>query len=474
MLAEIKQTILDECGLSPGSHLLVGVSGGADSISLLHALQALNIPVTAGHFNHLLREDAQEDAEYVEKFSVRLGIAYTGGVGDTPGYAEANRMTIEEAARELRYRFLFQEAERLGVDAVAVAHTADDQVETVMMHLIRGTGLEGLSGMRFRWFSPWHHHIPLVRPLLSVWKSQVELYCTENDLTPRFDRSNLDTTFFRNKIRHNVLPGLQELNPGFGKLVWQTAHILTQDQDLLQKSIQTIWENLVLETSSHHVAFAWDEFKDLHLAARRRILRKAIEVLRPSLRDIGFAVVEYGLGLIQNPPTSMKADLVADLFIQFEVGRIIIGEWGEKIVHPEFPQLYEEYAVNQMPGKLDLGNGWMFHAEELPARDVLLRQIFENQDPFTAYLDGMKVIMPLTLRIRRDGDRFKPLGMDGTDVNLADFMINSKIPVRARQHWPLVCTGDGIIWLPGYRIDHDLRVTENSKRILKLWVSQEE
>ena len=469
MLELLEHSLVNICKVSPTTGVLVGVSGGADSLGLLHGLYEIGIPVVAAHFEHGLREEGRSDALFVQAFCEEKGIRCVVGKGNTKAFAEQKQMSIEEAARELRYSFLFREAEQLGIKAIAVAHTADDQVETVLMHLLRGAGLDGLTGMRYRWVTPWHSEVILIRPLLNIWKAQVLEYCELHKIEPRFDRSNLDTTFYRNKIRHELIPFLAGFNPNASKLILQTANILANDQDYLQTIVEEIWRNLLLEKSESHLAFELDGFVDLHVAVRRRVLRKAVAELRPGLRDIGFLAIEQGLKYIRQNTGSAPLDFVANLFLQMEEDRVVIADWGRELVHPDYPQMLKDfYAIEKIPSKTTIVSGWVLSLKYVEMSAALEKEIYTNQNPYVAFLDSSGLSNSIYLRIRRDGDRFQPLGMTSSDVNLANFLINEKIPVRARKHWPLVCSGDSIVWLPGVRIDQKYRVTQDTKQILRV------
>ena len=203
MLKTARLTLQNECLIEAGRPLVVGVSGGPDSLCLLDLLRRSGCQVVVAHLDHGLRAEAAQDADTVAGLAKRFGLPYVQGQVDTRAYAEAHSLSIEEAARVLRYRFLFEQARQHAAQAVAAGHTADDQVETVLMHLLRGAGLVGLKGMAYRMLpNPWSSEIALLRPLLGVWRSQVIEYCEEHALQPVLDRTNLDTTYFRNRLRH--------------------------------------------------------------------------------------------------------------------------------------------------------------------------------------------------------------------------------------------------------------------------------
>jgi tRNA(Ile)-lysidine synthase len=200
----------EECKLDKDQPILVGVSGGPDSLCLLSRLHEAGWRVIAAHFNHHLRTEAAEEAAAVEELAARMQVAFVGGAADVRQYAAERKLSIEAAARDLRYRFLFEQARRDAAQAVAVGHTADDQVETVLMHFLRGAGLNGLKGMQYRSFlREYDVALPLVRPLLDMWRADTAAYCVEHGLSPHYDASNESTDFLRNRLRNELIPLLE-------------------------------------------------------------------------------------------------------------------------------------------------------------------------------------------------------------------------------------------------------------------------
>ena len=231
------ETILrDQCGLDPSRPVLAGVSGGPDSLCLLDILHTAGYRVIVAHFNHQMRPEASQEADSVSVRAGRLGLPFVSDCADVRAYAEAHGLSLEEAARMLRYEFLFAAARQHAAQAVAVGHTADDQVETVLMHFLRGAGLSGLKGMEYRMLLPvFDRQIPLVRPLLSLWRADTESYCREHALVPHYDASNADQAFFRNRLRHTLLPELEKYNPRFKESVLRSAQALQGDYSALQE-----------------------------------------------------------------------------------------------------------------------------------------------------------------------------------------------------------------------------------------------
>ena len=209
MLEVVRSVLQNRCGLTPLSRLLVAVSAGPDSLCLLHVLWQLGYSVVVAHLDHGLRVESAAEAAMVQHFAEDLGVQWVCKRQDVQGYATQNGLSIEEAARNLRYRYLFEQAERLEAQAVAVGHNADDQVETVLMHLLRGAGLSGLRGMgHYSLPNPWSQRIPLVRPLLGIWRGEIQAYLDRSGLKPSLDSSNLELRYYRNRLRHELIPHL--------------------------------------------------------------------------------------------------------------------------------------------------------------------------------------------------------------------------------------------------------------------------
>ncbi|MEW6718811.1 MAG: tRNA lysidine(34) synthetase TilS [Chloroflexota bacterium] len=470
MLQRVSDFIQNKCGLVPELAVVVGVSGGPDSLMLLHVLHRLGYKLIVAHLDHMLRPESGEEAEVVRKIAEKMNLPFESGRERVAEVAADQGLAIEEAARVSRYRFLFSLAEGHSAQAVAVGHIADDQVETVIMHLLRGAGLSGLKGMLPRLLLPsWSDCIPLVRPLLSVWRHEVLDYCERWHIQPVFDRSNLDTTFFRNRIRHELLPELESYNPSIRERLWHTAEILAGDEQVLSECTDDVWKGCVSVEGAGYVGFDTRAFADQSLGMQRRLIRKAVARLRPGLRDVDFDLVARAVNFFYHPTSSGIADLGEGLYARYEFQLLYLVEWGVDLPDDGFPQLesVQEVYLN-VPGSLQLSNRWELHASELSLDAKLVKQVYKNADPFQCWLDAEVVQVPIIVRCRRPGDRFQPLGMDGQRMKLADFMVNVKLLERLRARWPLVCSGKEIIWVPGYRPGHPYRVTSDTSRVIHL------
>ena len=471
MLSELDVTLHRKCGIKADQLLLVGVSGGPDSLCLAHALHALGSPMVIAHLNHALRPEADEEAQLVADFADRLGVPFHLERADVRAFAENQRLSLEEAARLQRYEFLFRQAGRCGAQAVVTAHNADDQVETVLMHLLRGAGLAGLGGMAFRSLpNSWSAEIPLVRPLLGVWRTQVLEYIKQHSLVPNLDASNLDVRFFRNRLRHELIPYLETYQPNLGKRLWQTADILREDYRSLGQLIDQGWDDFRVREGS-----GWLQIDPTRLAAwplgvQRHVLRRAFGQLHPGLRDIDYAVVDRALQALEEPRRYGRIDLAAGLALVFEPGRVFLVKGGEPLPAGEWPQMaLASHLRLEIPGEVDLSAGWRLSAEIVVLENEAQRlAIRSNADPYLAWLDLAVVDLPLVLRPRRPGDRFQPLGMASGSIKVSDYMINCKLPQRARAAWPLVCTGETIAWVPGGGPGEIFRVQGNTCKAICL------
>ena len=470
------ETILrNQCGLDPALPVLAGVSGGPDSLCLLDILHTAGYQVIVAHFNHQLRPEATQEADSVSTRARSLGLAFVSDSADVRTYAEAHGLSLEEAARILRYQFLFASARQHKAQAVAVGHTADDQVETVLMHFLRGAGLSGLKGMEYRILLPvFDQQICLVRPLLSLWRADTESYCLEHALEPHYDASNADQAFFRNRLRNALLPELEKYNPRFKESMLHTAQALQGDYSELQEVLEGAWKSVVVETGKDWVAFNQSGLAGLSTGMRRNLIRRAGEFLRPDNRDFGFAALERAAAFV-DVPAGKQIDFVNGLCLFAENGKIYLAAYEAAVLSAQWPQVEQ---VSTISGKqlavcgqrLELGNGWMLSAEY---RALTSNDWLKNTDNWSAWLDADRLPTDcLVIRPRCPGDVFSPLGMGGQSIKVQDFFTNVKIPRRARAQWPLVCAGEQIVWVAGHRIGHPFRITEKTRHILLLEIKR--
>ncbi len=442
--------------------LLVAVSGGPDSVCLLHSLvrlqEELNTKLHVAHLNHQLRgTESEADARYVSHLAHQLGIPATIEERDVKTYRAQQRASLEEAAREVRYTFLAEVAKSIGADSVAVGHTVDDHIETILMHLIRGTGIRGLRGLQpnTRWRSA-DRSLMVIRPLLQVSRQETSEYCQNHQLMPRIDASNLSLSPLRNKIRHQLLPLLRSYNPRVTDALLRTARIAGDDLASLDKESARLWGS-VAQRQEETIILDKDRFLELPSALQRHLLRETIEELLGNLKDIEARHIEEIMAAL-GKPAGKKLNLPGGLLFIIEYNRYLLAP--ESAVLSPFPLISDEFAL-KIPGET-LFPGW-----RVKATIIKQKQMEDKDDDFTAYLNLDKVGERVFVRCRQAGDRFQPLGMS-QPKKLGEYMIDAKIPRTWRQRVPIVCSPEHILWVVGWRIDDRAKVTENTEQVLRL------
>jgi tRNA(Ile)-lysidine synthase len=470
MLDNIDSILHQECKLYVNNLLLVGVSGGPDSLCLLNILHKLGFPIIAAHVNHGLRPEADEESQFVNQFADHLGVDFISCRVDVISFSSEYSISIEEAARTLRYQYLFEQAELNGASAVLVGHNADDQVETILMHLLRGSGLSGLRGMEYRTLpNPWSEHIPLVRPLLSTWRKDILEYLSENELKPVSDQSNLDTTYFRNRLRHELLPILERYTPRIRGNLLRAGQIMRDDYSVLQRLVSEAWDAHLVKQGPGYLAFYLPGFLQLSPSIQRYLLRKAIGYFLPGIHDVNFECIERGLQYLAEAKPGGQVDLISGLRVIKDGELFWLTSRNNDLPISDYPMLKPGIQLTlNISSSLYINSGWELQAEEVQDPLQGYQHSCANQDPFQAWVDAGEIDLPMIVRCRKTGERFQPLGMKGRSMKVSDLMINLKLPQRARPAWPLICSGADILWIPGCRRSHLAQVKPGSRLIVHL------
>jgi tRNA(Ile)-lysidine synthetase-like protein len=485
LVRQVEATIQRHALVNRDERVVVGVSGGPDSLCLLHVLLALGQPGRAAHLNHSLRgAEADADAAFVEQLCATWGVPCVMDKRDVPALARARHVSVEEAARQERYAFLGEVARGCGARTVAVAHHADDQVETVLMHFLRGAGLGGLRGMLpVSWLDEMRLGRPvsvgdsteclrLVRPLLGVPRAAIEAYCAALGITPRYDRSNLDTTYLRNRIRHELIPLLETYNPNLRTVLRHTAEAIAGDYDLLRAQIEQAWADALRHEAGGALAFDLAALRCLPVGLQRSLLREAIHRLRASLRDIGWVHIEEALHVLNAGQVGAQATLPAGLALTLDYDLAWIGVQGAPSVVSSGPTVTGPVTV-ALPGETRLADGWRLAGQVAPisSLDEAWRA---NMEPYVAYLDAERLAAPVTLRPRRAGDWCEPLGL-GHRQRVRELMINCKVPRAMRDRVPLLVCGEAIAWVVGWRVDARFALGPQTRRVaVWRWIPPEE
>jgi tRNA(Ile)-lysidine synthase len=473
MLPDIQILLKKECQLTPDLPVLVGLSGGPDSLCLVELMHQAGFPLIAAHFDHQLRPESQAEAKTLASMLTERQIPLVSGQGDVRAFAEAEGLSVEGAARKLRYRFLFSQASARGAQAVAVGHNADDQVETVLMHLLRGAGLNGLKGMQIRTYLPeFDTRIPLVRPLLGVWRTEIEHFCQQNELQPLQDASNNSREFLRNRIRLDLLPQLETYNPRIRAALWRSARILGDDYATLNEVLRDAWRTSLISEEPDQITFALEDLLTYPPEQQRHLIRRALERLAPETVDVRYDLLDRAISFLDSQRDGRR-DLSGGLSLVREGHMVFVLRADAVPDRVDWPQLSETVVDVPIPGQVELPDGWTLRCDLQASESLDMNLALHSEDPFQAWLDAGELPAELQIRKRKPGDRFQPLGMAGRSMKLSDFFINEKLPQRARANWPLLCAGKDILWIPGFRPAHRFRLTADTRQALALSMTVE-
>jgi tRNA(Ile)-lysidine synthetase-like protein len=488
LLRHFQTTIRRMDALRSGHTVVIGVSGGADSLALLHLFAqsqpALGVTPYAVHVHHGIRGDeADQDAAFVARIAEAWSIPHRIERVDVPGIAREYKLSVEEAARKARYTALARVAGEIGAAMIAVAHNADDQAETVIMHLLRGSGLAGLRGMLpvsvlsekhllpgvgAHRDAPSHGvHARIIRPLLDVPRAEIETYCAAQGLEPRIDSTNEDTSYTRNRIRHEVMPALKAVSANVVETLSRTAKILAADYEWFQDEVVEALPYLTRTASARGIEFDRADWRGLPLAMQRNAIRMAVQSLHGSLEDLTLEHVEQAVEIARDGDIGSKAQLPGRLMLHVTGDTLVITEADdlrEVVKRPDMPLLLAPHLLQRI-GEFDLPqSGWRFELEEYTGERTgrawsgLIRRRWAA--PFAA--DNLT--LPLTLQPRRPELTFYPQGAGGSQ-SLKKFMNQAKIPAIWRDQIPILTHGDDVIWVCGYRVDDRFIVRPETQRV---------
>lgn len=430
--------------------LVVGVSGGLDSMALLHLLLhhfPPAGPLVAVHVQHGLRPEAPQEAEFVQTTLQKWGVACRGVEVDTRQVAQEQQLSIEAAARRLRYQQLGEVARQVGAEAVAVAHHGRDQAETILLHLVRGTGLQGLQGM---WpFAPLPEQeataapLWLARPLLGVSRRGLEQYVAENNIPFVVDSSNFDPTFTRNRLRQTLWPVLQQFNPQIEQALGQLGQLVQADQQFLQQVLAEKWPSLVLFSGPAALVLDLEQWQQLPLSLRRLSVRQAFAELQGDTHLLGFEPVEQARLLLEAGQVGQQTPLGRGVMVEVGYGQFLVttnpaAGWPTT-GQPLLPEKSEVELL--VPGRVAWGDGWQLEASRVaePGEAAGRWEVFVQTSS-----------SELTVRGRRSGERFRPRGLKGHSTKVKEWFIDQKIPASWRDQWPLVADELGVLWVVGY------------------------
>ncbi len=453
--------------LEEGDRVLAAVSGGPDSVCMLHVLKELsillNLELFVFHLDHQVRgEESREDAEFVKAMAERMEIPSFIYSFDVPRYRRITGLSLQEAARRVRLRLMARTAEKIKASKAALGHNSDDQVETILMRMIRGSGPEGLTGMSMvnKFPVSGDSGTLIIRPLLEISRNQIEMYCRENNLSYRRDPSNERTLYQRNKIRLELIPHLQQhYNPQIKEALLNMSRSLDRENRFMEEQAHLVFLQLMLEESTGRIILEGSRLTKLHPALQSRIFRMALSRIKGNLRAVEYKHIESIYRLLHEGGPHASLSLPGGIIVQKRYQQLQFLRGLKKIT-----KRIRDKVLVQVPGitrvpELEL----VLQAEVLEKKKLPWPPDSERE----AYLDYDQIKFPLFLSLRWPGARFRPLGLIGSK-KVKDFLIDEKVPREERDKIPLILSGENILWVVGKRISHPYRVTEKTRRVLVL------
>lgn len=454
MLNRVKNTIEKYQMINNNDKVVIGVSGGIDSVTLLHIMhnfrEELGIQLHIAHLNHQFRgQESQDDAEFVRQLGNKWGIPCTVLEYDVPAYIEKTKLSPEEAARQIRYKFFEQVAKDIKANKIALAHNANDNAETVLFNLMRGSGLEGLGGI------PPVRDDFYIRPLIETWRSEIEIYMKENNLQYRLDKTNLEKIYTRNKIRLELIPYLEkEFNPNLLSVLNRTSKVARAENEYLKEETQNIFPQIA-RIEKGQALLQLRELLKQPIALQRRIIKFAFA--KAGGRDLEFKHIEEVIRFAQKGGSGDRIDLPGNFSLLKDYETLIINKKTEAFS--------AEFAYQlSIPGETIIRE----IKSKIKANIIdISQEVPEYNNPNITYIDYEKIPLNTVVRNRRIGDVFSPFGTQG-HKKLKKFFIDCKISREMRNNIPVIAYGKEIIWVAGFRVSEHWKINSKTRKVLKL------
>ena len=454
MINKVKENLIELCQVKEGEHIILGLSGGPDSVFLFHMFRELQSDIrfqySCAHVNHLYRgEEAYKDEAFSKNLCKEYGVRFFLMRRNATEYSNEKGITEEEAGREIRYNFFNELITRVGGGYIATGHNYNDQAETLMQRIIRGTGLDGLTGMTFR-------NGNLIRPILNIKRQEIEAYLANYDYGYCTDQTNLETVYGRNKIRLQLIPHIEQYyNAKFSDSLYRLSQTAKLDKDLIDSIVnEEFRKNVIAENECIKVDLLY--FNQLIEGLQLRLLRKGIETVKGSKSNIEFNHLKAFVLLCKREETGKSLDLPDNIRLEISYGKVIIKTKDEIKNYEYNIEVGKELVIDEIKMAI------FCHIEKFNCI---------RNSPNTVSIDCDKIKGNLVVRNRRRGDKFQPLGMTGTK-KIKDFFIDERVPREKRDTIPIIADQEDIIWIAGYRMSECYKVDTKTKNILILEIRE--
>lgn len=454
LIKKIKNFISNNSLITENDRILVGLSGGPDSIFLLYFLiNNFKNKIVIAHINHKLRGvDSDLDEKFVRKVSQKLKIPLYVKREDIKKLSKENKKSIEECGREVRFSFFKKILKTENLTKIALGHNFDDNIETIILNFIKGSGTKGLTGISEKVDN-------IIHPIINIKKEEILNYLNANKIEYKTDKTNLEDEFLRNKIRNYLIPIIEkEFNKNFKEKVVSLSNILKYENNLIENLIKDK-ESDILTFNDYFVEIDLNKFKNLDLAIKRRLIRKVISYLteKESLREYSLEHIDKVISL-ENKKTGSKIELPKEIIVIKDKDKIIF-ERKNTIIEDFYIEITSLGSYKEIGMKIDL---------------FLVEKVSFAQDPFISFFDYDKIDFPLKIRKPKFGEKFKPLGLNNYK-KLQDFFVDSKIPKDIRWNLPILLDKkNDILWLIGLRISEAYKVTDLTKRVICIKIKLED
>lgn len=462
-LSKLESTIAKRALLSANEQVLIGVSGGPDSMALLHGLQLLSQDkqkhwrLSVVHVHHHLRgADSDADAEYVATYCEQNEISCVIKHVDVLAIIQQTGGNTQAVARQLRYDAFAETAQELGITKLALAHHADDQVETILMRLLRGTGVSGLAGMEL--VRAWRG-LEMIRPMLDVSREDVEAYIAQMKLQPRLDESNQSTKYTRNRIRLQLVPELETYNARVKASLLQLAELSRAEEEVWQQLTKNALEKVLIEQKKADYRLDVKKFLDLPVALQRRTVKLILDCLyKKASSEVSLETVDRVRRCAAHTHTQTQTHVAGGILVTKEYQQLQITYWQDQPIQMPDP------VSLIIPGITKLS---CFHGEiEAILTDARLQDLVK-QNHNQVVFDAKQITEPLVVRARQAGDRMSCFGFAGSK-KVKDLLMEAKVPPSRRDSLPLVEMAGQIIWIPGVRRSAVAPVTQQTDQVLYL------